>query len=271
MILQKLPNPNGIFFDLIERLITCKSQSHKKIFKTVEGFIKDMKVTEILQELLKRLEISQEIHEYSLDTSEKLTQLCQPSKKVDKAKLWIIVGTLQIISKRLQRVEKQDRFECLKYLLLLGSIGQSLKDTNEREMSCYYKLLLGLVRETSKDVQFDELLEDPRILVKFWFSILSQTTDSELYSINLKFIEKVLLNSNNNKSKAHNVVHQILVWFSELSGDKGEFDRLNGTIFEGLYQSNPEMFSAHYCQSIDLFLASFKSDSDDPDSSKLVN
>ncbi|CAI2384890.1 unnamed protein product [Moneuplotes crassus] len=269
IILRKLKNANSIFFDLIEKLVKRKSQNHKRIFSTVEVFIKDMKVTEILNELLRRLGIATKINESNIDSSEKLKALCKATPRMGKDKMWIIVGTLQIISKRLQKIGKDERSACLLNLVHLGTLRFNAK---QREHTCYYKLLLSLIKECSKDASFDDLLIDANLPVKFWFNILTLSTDPELYSINLKFIEKVLLDSVLNKKKAHDIVHKILVWFSEFNKDNKEgFSSLKGTIFEGIYDEDPELFSSHYCQSIDLFLASFRTDSNDSDSSKLVS
>jgi len=61
------------------------------------------------------------------------------------------------------------------------------------------------------------------------------------------------------------------MWFSDFNNTNQKFKELQGSIFEGLYEENSELFSSHYCQSIDLFLASFSSDSEDPEPSKLVS
>lgn len=100
---------------------------------------------------------------------------------------------------------------------------------------------------------------------------MTLSTDPELYQNNLKFIEKVLIQNVSNKKKANDIVHQILTWFSGFNNNKEGFESLKGTIFEGIYDENTELFSSHYCQSIDLFLASFTSDSEDAESNNLVS
>lgn len=66
-------------------------------------------------------------------------------------------------------------------------------------------------------------------------------------------------------------MHSVLVWYSDLSRTKDLAAALSGTIFDKVYEVNPNIFSTHYCQSIDLFLATFRAESDDANSSKLVS
>ena len=152
--------------------------------------IKGISVTDIFDELLTRVGLSREINETNIDSHEKLNELCKKTKIVEKNKMWIIVGTLQIISKRLNKIENKHKSECLINLVLLGALRFN---ATEHEHSLYYKLLLSLINECSKDNSFDKLLVDPTLPVKFWFNILTLSTDTELYHINLKFIEKILI------------------------------------------------------------------------------
>jgi hypothetical protein len=57
MIISNIKDASRIFFDLIKRLLNKKNQSHRKIFATLEPFIEEMSVPNILKELLNRLEI----------------------------------------------------------------------------------------------------------------------------------------------------------------------------------------------------------------------
>jgi hypothetical protein len=144
-------------------------------------------------------------------------------------------------------------------------------NANEYEHTMYYKLLLSLIKECFKESNSDSVIHDATLPVRIWFNVLTLSTDTELYNSMLKFFEKVLIQSVNNKKKANDIVHNILVWFSELNENKNDPKKLKGSVFEGIYKNNSELFSTHYCQSIDLFLGTFRSESDDPQSNKLVS
>lgn len=109
IILKNISNANSIFFDLIERLLQKKTQTHKKIFETLEPFIKEMSVPEILKELLSRLNIATEAQDQNIDSPEAITKLIKHKEAKAKESMWIAVGTLQIIRKRLQKISKEDK------------------------------------------------------------------------------------------------------------------------------------------------------------------
>lgn len=105
-ILRNISNAHSVFFDLVERLLRKRSQSHKKIFSTLEPFIKEMHVPDILREILSRLDVSTDIQDNSIDSTDKIRQIIQMPKVYEKESVWVIVGTLQIVSKRLQKASK---------------------------------------------------------------------------------------------------------------------------------------------------------------------
>jgi hypothetical protein len=109
VILRNISNANSIFFELIDRLLTKKTQTHKKIFSTLEEFIKEMSVSEILDELLNRLELQKEITEQEIDSVEKLHKLIFFKQTKEKQQMWVIVGTLQIIMKRIGKISQEER------------------------------------------------------------------------------------------------------------------------------------------------------------------
>jgi len=267
VILRNISNANSIFYDLIERLLKKRTQTHKKIFETLESFIKEMSVPDILNELLKRLNMSTDINEQSIDSPSKLNSLIIEGELKDKESMWVIVGTLQIVLKRLQKISKEDKKKLIIPLALLATIRFK---AGEYEHTMYYKLLLNLLKECFKE-KIDSLLDDATIPIKIWFNALTLSTDPELYNIVLKFLQDIIINSLANKKKANELVHSILVWYSDLNNTKDSEDSLKGTIFEKCYEANSELFSTHYCQSIDLFLATFRADADDPNSNKLVS
>ena len=147
-ILQKIKNASSIFFDLIERLIEKKMQNHKLIFSTLSEFIKELSVTDVVVELLRRLGISTELEETDIDSHEKLNEICKSGEVTNKNKMWIIVGTLQIIAKKLPKIERDQKEKCLRYFLLLGTLRFK---ASEQEHTLFYKLLLNLIKECSRD------------------------------------------------------------------------------------------------------------------------
>lgn len=268
IILRNISNANSIFFDLIERLLKKKTQTHKKIFETLEDFIKEMSVPEILNELLHRLNVSSEIIDQSIDSSNKLNELVHIKDVKSKENMWVIVGTLQIIMKRISKISGDEKKTCSIALVQLGTLRFK---ADEYEHTMYYKLILNLIKECFKENNSDSFLVDATLPIRLWFNVLTLSNDPELYHLNLKFLEKILVQSMSTKKKANDIVHSILVWFSDLNNNKEAEKNLKGSIFDGLYKNNNELFSAHYCQSIDLFLACFRSDSEDAESNKLVS
>lgn len=110
-VLKSILNAHSVFFDLLERLLRKRNQAHKKIFKTLEPFIKEIHISGILNEILNRLGLSNDIQEKSVDSTDKIREAIQESKTYDKESMWVIVGTLQIIYKRLQKVSIEERKE----------------------------------------------------------------------------------------------------------------------------------------------------------------
>lgn len=109
VILRKISNANSIFFDLIDRLLAKRTQTHKKIFSTLEEFIKEMSVSEILDELLNRLQLQKGVTEQEIDSVEKLHNLIYIKETKEKNQMWVIVGTLQIIMKRIGKISQDER------------------------------------------------------------------------------------------------------------------------------------------------------------------
>lgn len=267
-ILKNISNANSIFFDLIDRLLSKKTQTHKKIFETLEEFIEEMSVLEILDELLSRLDLTNDITEQQLESPSKIDKIIHFKQVKSKHDMWVVVGTLQIIVKRLAKVSQEEKKTCLNNLVQLATLRFK---ANEYEHTMYYKLCLSMIKECYKESNADSLIYDATLPVRIWFNVLTLSTDVELYGITLKFLEKILTQSVSAKSKANDIVHSILVWFADINNTKNASGSLKGSIFDGLYDNNPELFSTHYCQSIDLFLATFSSDPNDSESNKLVS
>jgi hypothetical protein len=186
--------------------------------------------------------------------------------KIDKEFMWIIVGTLQIVEKQSNKLSIEERETCLINLLQLGSLRFN---ASMHEHTMYYKLILNLIK-TFKDKSSEPILKYSAVPIKLWFNVLSLSTDPDLYLMTLKFIEDAF-SSSYMKNKGEQLVHIILVWFSDLNSNKDINEKLKESVFEGLYDHNTELFSSHYCQAIDLFLGTFRADSDDAESNNLVS
>lgn len=264
VVLRSISNANSIFFDMVEKLLSKKNQTHKKIFKTLESFIKEMSVIDILSELLNRLGVTKKINMDTIDSPKKINDII--SKNVDiisRDKMWVIVGTLQLIESKLNKISSSERANCISKVLLLGTLRFNSSE--------YYKLVMRILEELFKDKNSDLILVDSTLIVKIWFNILTLSTDPDLYSTILHFIADVISSAVTSKSKAIGLVHHVLVWYSEINSGKSIEDSFKNTIFEGIYDNNQELFSTHYCQSIDLFLGTFRSDAEDQESNKLVS
>ena len=226
-----------------------------------------MHVPDILNEILNRLKVSDEIQERSVESPDKIKESIKESKVYEKESTWVIVGTLQIIWKRFQKISKEEKKSWLISLLLLSTLRFK---ASEQEHTMYYKLLLSLMRECFKDKNADCMFVDATLPIKMWFNTLTLSTDPKLYILMFKFIEDIVINWLRSK-KVNELVHSVLVWYSDLNRTNDLENTLNGTIFEKIYESNPDMLSTNYCQSIDLFLANFRVETENINSNKLVS
>lgn len=268
-VLKNIPNANSVFFDMVEKLLKKKNQTHKKIFETLESFISEMSVVEIIDELLKRLGLNNQVTEKAIDSPKVLTEIIsQIDQKTSKETMWIIVGTLQLINKKIDKVPKEQKNDCMINLMFLATLRFN---ASEYEHSMYYKLVIGMITECFSKSSADRILTDATLLIRVWFNVLTLSTDPDLYSVNLKFIEEIISSAVAAKKKANDIVHNVLVWYSDINSNKEVEEAFKGTIFDGVYENNSELFSTHYCQAIDLFLGSFKSDAEDEESNKLVS
>lgn len=130
---------------------------------------------------------------------------------------------------------------------------------------------MGIFEELFKDKNADLILVDSTLIVKFWMNILAFTTDYDLYSTILNFLTDVISLSVNLKKNAIELMHTVLTWYSNINYVKNLNTKFKNTIFESIYSHNPELFSIHYCQSIELFLRTYNSLDEDTKSDILIS
>ena len=181
------------------------------------------------------------------------------SPLLEKEKMWIIIGTLQLIEKKLAKTESKDRDQLMQSLRDIMTLGTLRFRASEYDHTLYYKLIIRILDELFKEKNSDLIMNETALIIKMWFNILTISTDPDLASMTFRFIERIISLALNTKKKASDLVYNILLWYSDMNNN--DYDEKQSEI----------LFSTHYWQSIDLFLSTFKSDAEDSESSKLVS